>query len=62
MITWSGAEANLVRAVPVRGDVPFVLRQLGNPPGSIGDDLRNIYRRIADESSLWLGLDDSSSE
>ncbi len=56
---WSGAGGNLVRSVPVRGDMPFALRQLGNPPGNVGGELREVYDVIAREASLWLGFDGS---
>jgi uncharacterized Zn finger protein len=54
---WGESSANLVRAMPVRGELPFALRQLGKPPGNVADDLRDIYATVAQEALRWLGLD-----
>ena len=55
---WGEPSANLVRAMPVRGELPFSLRQLGKPPGNIAGDLRDIYAVVAQEALRWLGFDD----
>lgn len=54
---WLGLEGQVVRAAPDRKAAPFALRQLGDPPGGINPELRGVYSQIAQEASLWLGLD-----
>lgn len=54
---WNEGGGSLVRSVPVRGEMPFSLRQLGNPPGNVAGELQEVYDTIAHEASLWLGFD-----
>jgi uncharacterized Zn finger protein len=59
---WRSSDVELVRAMPVRGQEPFVLRQLGEPPGGLGRELGTIYVYVANEAARWLGLDDDVTD
>jgi uncharacterized Zn finger protein len=54
---WTSHEIPLIRQMPVRLPEPLSLKQLGNPPGMINNDFRDIYSITADEAQRWLGLD-----
>jgi uncharacterized Zn finger protein len=53
---WTGAAASVVRTLPERGDEPLALRMLGTPPGNMEIELKALYRKIAQEALMWLGL------
>ncbi len=53
---WDAPDVNLMRQMPVRGTDPIALRQLGQPPGSAGKELRQIYSEISQQAARWLGL------
>lgn len=54
---WSGPGEHVIRAVPLVLDALPLLRQLGQPPGNLGNALRDIYNDMSAEALRWLGLD-----
>jgi uncharacterized Zn finger protein len=54
---WDAPDVNLVGQMPVRGEDPIALRQLGSPPGNIEKDLKKLYAEISQQAARWLGLE-----
>lgn len=53
---WDARDVNLVRQMPSLNTDPIALRQLGRPPGSVEQELRQLYAEISQEAARWLGL------
>lgn len=53
----SDEPASLVRDLPVQFDEPFALKQLGDSPGHLDNELKKLHRMISAEALRWLGLE-----
>jgi uncharacterized Zn finger protein len=53
---WTGQVETVIQRTPTIPKQPPLIRQLGDPPGYIGTDLKAIYKAISTEASRWLGL------
>lgn len=57
---WTGPTHHLIRSVPLIPDALPMLRQLGQPPGNLGNVLRGLYSGMSNEAFRWLGLEHHS--
>ncbi len=53
---WTSPEPPPAQGVPQIPARPPLLRELGNPPGQIANDLEAIYKAVSLEARQWLGL------
>lgn len=54
---WGDDPVTLVRALPVRFDKPFSLKQLGTPPGHIENEFKKLHKDVSEQALRWLGLE-----
>ena len=55
---WESTDIPLIRQMPTVLPEPLSLKQLGDPPGNMRGEWREVYKLTSEQAQRWLGLAD----